>query len=127
VLGNEPLTGDARQQPPCRRHGTNKLNIPIGPTGILVGSALHDDKSGWPHIQRDDLVMLPLTDPLQLTRITMDTSEFYVRQQLIRAAATGERIAISRRRGVHHSTVRRILAGAEARTSVCVTGVCFDR
>ena len=38
--------------------------------------------------------MLPLTDPQQPTRITMDTSEFYVRQQLIRAAATGERIAI---------------------------------
>lgn len=71
-----------------------KLDIPIGPTGVLVGAALHDDRSGWPHIRRDDLVMLPLTDPQQPTRITMDTSEFYVRQQLIRAAATGERIAI---------------------------------
>ena len=72
----------------------DKLHIPIGPTGVLVGAALHDDRTGLPEIQRDDLVMWPLTDPQQPTRITMDTSEFYVRQLLIRAAATGERIAI---------------------------------
>ncbi len=38
--------------------------------------------------------MLALTDPQRPTRITMDTSDFYVRQLLIRAAATGERVAI---------------------------------
>ena len=70
------------------------LQIAIGPTGILVGAALHDDESGWPEIQGDDLVMWALTDPQQPTRILMDTSEFYVRQLLIRAAAAGERIAI---------------------------------
>jgi type VII secretion protein EccE len=70
------------------------LDIPIGPTGILVGAALRDDKSGWPEIQGDDLVMWALTDPQQPTRIVMDTSEFYVRQLLIRAAAAGERIAV---------------------------------
>jgi len=70
------------------------LQIPIGPTGILVGAALDDDKSGSPQIQRDDFVMWALTDPQQPTRIVMDTSEFYVRQLLIRAAAAGERIAI---------------------------------
>jgi type VII secretion protein EccE len=70
------------------------VQIPIGPTGILVGAALRDDTSGWPAIQGDDLVMWALTDPQQPTRIVMDTSEFYVRQLLIRAAAAGERIAI---------------------------------
>jgi hypothetical protein len=71
-----------------------QLQIPIGPTGILVGSALRDDTSVRPPVQRDDLVMWALTDPQQPTRITMDTSDFYVRQLLIRAAAAGERIAI---------------------------------
>jgi type VII secretion protein EccE len=70
------------------------LEIPIGATGILVGAALYDDLTGRPQVQRDDLVMWPITDPQRATRITMDTSEFYVRQLLIRAAATGERIAI---------------------------------
>lgn len=70
------------------------LEIPIGPTGILVGAALRDDTSGWPEIQRDDLVMWALTDPQQPTRIVMHTTDFYVRQLLIRAAAAGERIAI---------------------------------
>jgi hypothetical protein len=70
------------------------LQIPIGPTGILVGAALRDDKSGWPEIPGDDLVMWALTDPRQPARIVTDTSEFYVRQPLIRAAAAGERIAI---------------------------------
>ena len=38
--------------------------------------------------------MWPLTDPQRATRITMDTSAFYLRQLLIRAAACGERIVI---------------------------------
>jgi type VII secretion protein EccE len=70
------------------------LRIPIGPTGILIGTALRDDTSAWPKIQRDDLIMLALTDPQRPTRIVMDTSDFYVRQLMIRAAAAGERIAI---------------------------------
>jgi type VII secretion protein EccE len=94
ALRAAPTSQPRLKLPAAVLHEPNKLDIPIGPTGILVGSALHDDNSGWPHIQRDDMVMLPLTDPLQPTRITMDTSEFYVRQQLIRAAAIGERIAI---------------------------------
>jgi hypothetical protein len=70
------------------------LHIPIGPTGILVGAALRDDKTGNPEVQRDDLVMWALTDKQHPTRIVMDTSDFYVRQLLIRAAAAGERIAV---------------------------------
>jgi type VII secretion protein EccE len=94
ALRAAPTSQPRLKLPAAVLHEPDKLDTPIGPTGILVGSALHDDETGWPQIQRDDLVMLPLTDPLQPTRITMDTSEFYVRQQLIRAAATGERIAI---------------------------------
>ncbi|WP_431241063.1 type VII secretion protein EccE (plasmid) [Mycolicibacterium aichiense] len=70
------------------------LEVAVGATGVLVGAALVDDQNGSPEVRRDDLVMLAFTDPQRTTRITMDTSEFYVRQQLIRAAAAGERIAI---------------------------------
>jgi hypothetical protein len=70
------------------------LEIPIGPTGILVGAALYDDPEANPPVRLDDLVMLSPTDPDRATRISMDTSEFYIRQLLIRAAAVGERIAI---------------------------------
>jgi hypothetical protein len=61
---------------------------------VLVGAAINDDPRARPAVQRDDLVMWPLTDPQRATRITMDTSAFYLRQLLIRAAACGERIVI---------------------------------
>jgi type VII secretion protein EccE len=70
------------------------LTIPIGPTGILVGAALRDDRHTRPVLQRDDMIMWSLTDPQRSTRVVMDTSDFYVRQLLVRAAAVGERIAI---------------------------------
>jgi type VII secretion protein EccE len=70
------------------------LDIPIGATGILVGTALYDDPAADPPVHVDDMVMLSLTDPDRATRISMHTSDFYVRQLLIRAAAVGERIAI---------------------------------
>jgi type VII secretion protein EccE len=70
------------------------LDLPVGPTGVLVGSALHDDLTAVPEVHVDDLVMLPLTDPERATRIVMHTSDFYTRQLVIRAAATGERVAI---------------------------------
>jgi ESX secretion system protein EccE len=68
--------------------------IPIGSTGILVGAALRDDPRAVPGIQRDDMIMWALTDPQRATRVVMDTSDFYVRQLLVRAAAVGERLAI---------------------------------
>jgi type VII secretion protein EccE len=71
-----------------------ELVIPIGPTGILVGAALRDDPHASPPVQRDDMIMWALTDPQRATRVVMDTSDFYVRQLLLRAAAVGERIAI---------------------------------
>jgi len=92
------------------------LDIPVGPTGVLVGSALRDDASGSPEVQRDDLVMLALTDPQRATRITMDTSDFYVRQLLIRAAAAGERIAIySRNPALWYSVSQPNIAVVEPR------------
>jgi type VII secretion protein EccE len=78
---------------PSRRLGDPAaLAIPIGPTGILVGTAMTDDP-GLGAV-REDWVMLALTDPQRATRIVMETSDFYARQLLIRAAAVGERIAI---------------------------------
>ena len=79
---------------PTRVLDPDALEIPVGSTGILVGAALYDDLAARPPVHRDDLVMWPITDPQRATRITMDVSEFYVRQLLIRAAATGERVAI---------------------------------
>ena len=72
----------------------DELVIPIGPTGILVGAAQRDESRAPFAIQRDDMIMWALTDPQRATRVVMDTSEFYVRQLLLRAAAVGERIAI---------------------------------
>jgi hypothetical protein len=80
--------------PTRRLESSEPLEIPIGATGVLVGAALQDDPDATPPVRRDDLVMLALTDPDRATRISMDTSEFYNRQLLIRAAAVGERIAI---------------------------------
>ena len=88
-------TARPRLSLPARRlDDPAELRIPIGPTGILVGAALYDDTKADPEIHRDDLIMWALTDPQRATRIVMDTSDFYVRQLLIRAAAVGERIAI---------------------------------
>lgn len=79
---------------PSRPLQAGELELPVGPTGILVGSAVRDDPAAEPEVQRDDLVMWALSDPQRPTRIKMDTSDFFVRQLLIRAAAAGERIAI---------------------------------
>lgn len=70
-------------QIPTRRFDPSELNIPVGSSGVLVGTTL-----------RGDLLLLALTDPDQSTRISMHTSMAYTRQLLVRAAAVGERIAI---------------------------------
>ena len=94
ALAAAPTTRPGLKLPTHILGARDDLLIPIGPTGVLVGAAMSDDPAARPPIQRDDLVMWPLTDPQRATRITMDTSEFYVRQLLIRAAACGERIVI---------------------------------
>ncbi|MFZ0831543.1 MAG: type VII secretion protein EccE, partial [Mycobacterium sp.] len=60
-----------------------EVDIPIGSSGVLVGTTL-----------RGDLLLMALTDPDQSTRISMRTSMAYTRQLLVRAAAVGERVAI---------------------------------
>jgi type VII secretion protein EccE len=65
------------------------LKIPIGPTGILVGTI--DD----PDQRRP--VLLPLTDPEHNTRIRvcdLDPDSVYLRQLVIRAAAVGHTITV---------------------------------
>ncbi|MCG5433053.1 type VII secretion protein EccE [Mycobacterium sp. MYCO198283] len=59
------------------------LDIPVGPSGVMVGTTA-----------TGDLLLLPLTDPEQATRIHLRTGTAYTRQLLIRAAAVGERIAV---------------------------------
>jgi type VII secretion protein EccE len=94
ILRATPTARPPITLPAQRFERAEPLDIPIGATGILVGAALADDPDADPAIQADDLVMLSLTDADRVTRISMDTSDFFVRQLLIRAAAVGERIAI---------------------------------
>jgi hypothetical protein len=94
ALAVAPTTQPRLKLPPRVLTARDELAIPIGATGVLVGAALGDDPDARPAVQRDDLVMWPLTDPQRATRITMDTTAFYIRQLLIRAAACGERIVI---------------------------------
>ena len=94
ALTAAPTTRPRLKLPPRILRVREDLRIPVGPTGVLVGAAISDDPAASPPVQRDDLVMWPLTDPQRAMRITVDTSDFYVRQLLIRAAACGERIVI---------------------------------
>ncbi|MGZ4577339.1 MAG: type VII secretion protein EccE [Mycobacterium sp.] len=68
---------------PARPLDTAPLELPVGSSGVLVGTT-----------QRGDLLLLSLTDPDQATRIALHTGMPYACQLLVRAAAVGERIAI---------------------------------
>jgi hypothetical protein len=68
---------------PARPLDAAPLELPIGSSGVLIGTT-----------QRGDLLLLSLTDPDQATRIAMHTGMPYACQLLVRAAAVGERIAI---------------------------------
>lgn len=68
---------------PARPLDTAQLEVPVGSSGVLVGTT-----------QRGDLLLLSLTDPDQATRIALHTGLPYACQLLVRAAAVGERIAI---------------------------------
>jgi type VII secretion protein EccE len=75
-----PRTFDAL---PARPLDASPLELPVGSSGVLVGTT-----------QRGDLLLLSLTDPDQATRIALQTGMPYACQLLVRAAAVGERIAI---------------------------------
>ena len=68
---------------PARPLDASPLELPVGSSGVLVGTT-----------QRGDLLLLSLTDPDQATRIALQTGMPYACQLLVRAAAVGERIAI---------------------------------
>ncbi len=68
---------------PARPLDAAPLDLPVGSSGVLVGTT-----------QRGDLLLLSLTDPDQATRIALHTGMPYACQLLVRAAAVGERIAI---------------------------------
>lgn len=62
--------------------------VAVGPSGILVGGV------------RDGMVLMPLSDPAQPTRVTLNVeSDVLVRQLIRRAAATGEQVAVYDRTG----------------------------
>jgi hypothetical protein len=68
---------------PARPLDASPLELPVGSSGVLVGTT-----------QRGDLLLLSLTDPDQATRVALHTGMSYACQLLVRAAAVGERIAI---------------------------------
>ncbi len=68
---------------PARPLDAAPLEVPVGASGVLVGTT-----------QRGDLLLLSLTDPDQATRIALHTGMPFACQLLVRAAAVGERIAI---------------------------------
>jgi len=116
ALRAAPTSAPALELPAKVLESPHELIVPIGETGILVGSARHDIPTAHPAVQRDDLVMWPLTDPQRPTRITMATSDFYVRQLLIRTAATGKKIAI------YSSNPQRWMSIAEPNIAVVTPG-----
>ncbi|GAA2424426.1 type VII secretion protein EccE [Mycolicibacterium llatzerense] len=116
ALRAAPTSAPALKLPAKVLESPRGLTVPIGETGILVGSARHDIPTAHPAVQRDDLVMWPLTDPQRPTRITMATSDFYVRQLLIRTAATGKKIAI------YSSDPQRWMSIAEPNIAVVTPG-----
>ena len=68
---------------PARPLDAWPLEMPVGSSGVLVGTT-----------QRGDLLLLSFTDPDQATRSRLHTGMSYACQLLVRAAAVGERIAI---------------------------------
>ncbi|MUL78762.1 type VII secretion protein EccE [Mycolicibacterium sp. CBMA 226] len=116
ALRAAPTSQPALKLPARVLDSPDELTVPIGPTGILIGTVLRDNLGGPVEIRRDDLVLWALTDPQRPTRITIDTQDFFVRQLLIRAAAAGERIAIySREPQRWHSIEGPTIAVVEAR------------
>lgn len=62
------------------------FTMPIGSAGVLIGTVSHQG--------RRQPVLLPLTDPEHDTRVIMNTSISYARQELLRAAAVGHPISV---------------------------------
>ncbi len=60
--------------------------VPAGSAGVLIGTVNYQD--------RDQPVLLPLTDPERDTRILVKTGRMYARQLLLRAAALGLPVSI---------------------------------
>ncbi|KWX20470.1 hypothetical protein AFM11_30315 [Mycolicibacterium wolinskyi] len=56
--------------------------VGVGPSGALIGGV------------RDGMVLMPLSDPAQPTRIAVNASDLVVRQLIRRATASGELVAV---------------------------------
>ena len=62
------------------------FTMPIGSAGVLIGTVSYQG--------RRQPVLLPLIDPEHDTRVVMNTSVSYARQELLRAAAVGHPITV---------------------------------
>lgn len=73
------------------------LNLHAGPSGVLLGRTV-EDKTPF---------LLPLTDPLRSTSVSVAVNPTLVRQVVLRAEGTGERIAVYTRNPMAWANVGR--------------------
>jgi type VII secretion protein EccE len=64
--------------------------VAVGPTGVLIGATRDDHRTGDP----EGLVLIPISDPAQPTRIAANVDDLIVRQLIRRASAAGELVAV---------------------------------
>jgi type VII secretion protein EccE len=79
--------------------------VAVGPTGVLIGATRDDHRTGDP----SGLVLIPISDPAQPTRIAANVDDLIVRQLIRRASAAGELVA------VYDETGRWAMTGASSR------------
>lgn len=79
--------------------------VAVGPTGVLIGATRDDHRSGDP----SGLVLIPISDPAQPTRIAANVDDLIVRQLIRRASAASELVA------VYDDTGRWAMTGASSR------------
>ncbi|WP_229481180.1 type VII secretion protein EccE, partial [Mycolicibacterium mageritense] len=86
---------------------TDRLDdvVAVGPTGVLIGATREDRQVG----DASGLVLIPISDPAQPTRIAVNVDDLIVRQLIRRASAAGELVA------VYDETGRWAMTGASSR------------
>ncbi|HEX5142779.1 MAG TPA: type VII secretion protein EccE [Mycobacterium sp.] len=71
------------------------LTIPVGPSGVLLGK-----------VGEGDRLMLPLSDPAELSRVHIAADDNLVKRLVIRAAGAGDRVTVHTRDPYRWASVR---------------------
>ncbi len=85
----QPVRGLRRGPAPDR------LTIPVGPSGVLLGK-----------VGAGDRLMLPLSDPGEFTRVHIAAEDHLTKRIVIRTAAAGDRITVHSRNTHRWGSVR---------------------